>query len=184
MKTLGYAFFGHDNGSYAFLDDPGIRRCKCGLYFEKWDHIPTTLHLRKRTLDVSATYDGAEIVSQRFHSLYLQESWTGLEFRPLLKEPGFFQIVSKTVIKFDAEKRKTRFLDRCDVCGRFRAVAGVTPVFLRDGETIPAKAFGRSDIEFGTGPEMAPLMMCGVEVASKLRTQKMKGLDLIAIASN
>lgn len=179
MQEVGYLFFGHDNMSYAFAESHNFPRCACGLHNDKWKHVPLCLQLMKKGLDVSTTYDGAKIVSQRVHQLYVDEGWTGLEFRPLPMEPGYFQIIATTSVTFDAIRRKTRFIDPCPSCGRFRSVSGATPVFLKDpNNTIPRKGFARSDLEFGTGTEMHPLMMCGVEVGRRLKAAKLKGLDL------
>jgi hypothetical protein len=182
-RTIGYVFFGHDNGSYAFFERD-VPRCACGLYDDKWNQMPLDFRLSNRSLDVSATYDGVKVVSERVRQIYIREGWSGLEFRALSLEPGFFQVISTVIVAFDVLKRKTRFLDRCTICTRFRSVSGATPVFLKERDPIPKCGFVRSDIEFGTGPEMHPLIMCGVEVGKVLKTARLKGLDLERIVLN
>lgn len=178
MKIAGFVIYGHDNQSYAFADHPSHLRCACGLYIDKWKQLPVNFRLCRRSLDVSATFDGATIVSERFRHLYQNSRWSGLEFRDLPSEPGFFQIVASAVIVFDSVTRGTRFLDLCTICGRFRSVAGATPVFLGVPGAIPSNSFVRTDVEFGTGAEMHPLIICGAETGQTLKMAGLRGLDL------
>ena len=146
--------------------------------FKKMDYVPIKLKLEKRSLDISATYDGLLIVREKFRALFIENEWRGLEFRALPLEPGFYQIVASERVEFDYYRRNTRFSDKCEQCGEFRSVAGATPAFLGENRTIPAKHFVRTDLEFGTGLEKSPLLICGTEVGQALRSAKLKGLEL------
>lgn len=180
--VLAYAFYGHDNESYAFVD---ARKCDCGkIILNKDLQTPHQSFLKIRTMDVSSTYDGAVIVSEKFKKVYSENHWTGLEFRALPGEHGFYLIVGIEIFRFDRVRRKTIFSDQCEICGEYRQVAGSFPVFFMDPNEIPHKGFARSDIEFGSNQEKHSLLICSASVGKMLENQNLEGLDLIKISQS
>ena len=75
----------------------------------------------------------------------------------------------------------TRFEDKCSSCGIYAAVAGATPAFLRANEVVGSDEFVRTDIEFGSGDEQHPLIICGERAAEILREAALKGIELAAL---
>jgi hypothetical protein len=198
----GYRASLQDNDSYAFrvypplttsqrihqeivpaMSEPsitGVRRCQvCGELLNKWDEPLTGLVVRTRRYDVSLTYDGIVVVSPIFRSVYSDSSLHGLTFRALPDDPEFEALQCDQVVEFDGARRKTRFVKQCSTCGRFESVVGATPVFLRPGCVIGESQFVRTDLEFGSGDEKHPLLLCGSLAADVLRKSKLKGLELI-----
>ncbi len=159
---------------------PGQNRCPvCGELLDKWHEPLTGLRLRKRKLDISCTYDGVTVASERFKQAYEEAQLSGLEFRQLPDDPEFFAIQAVRSVPFDAERRKTRFENKCLECGRFESVVGAHPVCLQPGAKIEPNEFVRTDLEFATGDEKHPLLLCGVEAAAALEQSKLKKLDLV-----
>ena len=68
----------------------------------------------------------------------------------------------------------------CDSCGVPTEAAGATPAFLT-GSPVLADAFFRTDVEFGSGDEMRPLLLVGTGVAESLGHQRLTGLELMPI---
>lgn len=54
-------------------------------------------------------------------------------------------------------------------------------MFLMPGASVPAKGFVRTDLEFGSGDEKTPLVLCGDEAANELRRVKLRGVDLMPV---
>lgn len=184
MTCLPHSLSAHFNDSYAFYDRTDVRRCPaCGNLTHKWEESLDDLRIRKRRkFDLSATYDGVLVVSDRFRNLYESESLAGLEFTTLPKDPTFHVPRATEVVAFDAERRGTRFEGICAVCGQYDAVAGATPVMLKSGHTIPARGFVRTDIEFGSHDEKHPIPLCGCEAARVLIEGGLRGLEIEKIA--
>jgi hypothetical protein len=199
-----YYIFGQDNDSYAFRLYPlltenqqvhqglvsdmsgarhqGIRRCvKCNELTSKWDEPLLGLVIKKRKYDISVTYDGILIVSERFKSVYTSNILSGLIFRQLPDDPRFFAVNAVRSVEFDAERRKTRFIKPCPECGRYESVVGATPVFLKVGCDVNGPEFVRTDLEFGSGDEKSPILICGPVASKALFDAKLKGMDLTPI---
>jgi hypothetical protein len=147
-----------------------VKRCeKCGDLTNKWDESLAGLVIKERQYDVSVTYDGVVVVSDVFKRACDVASLSGLAFRRLPSDPGFYSIRPLRVVPFDYERRKTRFLNKCDMCGAWEAVVGATPVFLKAGSVIGDREFVRTDLEFGNLDRKHPLILCGMESPSALQ---------------
>ena len=48
---------------------------------------------------------------------------------------------------------------------------------------MPEMGFGRTDLEFGSGDEKCPVLLCGDGAATILRKASFRGLDLEAVRS-
>lgn len=202
-----FIVYGQDNDSYAFrtypplkehqrihqelvpdmsgASRPGVHRCDaCGELTSKWDEPLVDLVIKKRRLDISITYDGVLIASQQFKSIYESNDLSGLVFRRLPDDHDFYAIHALKVVAFDAERRKTRFVTPCPRCGRFESVVGATPVFLKAGSEVEGLEFVRTDLEFGSGDEKHPLLICGQIAADSLSNAKLNGLDLSPVNEN
>ncbi len=202
---IGYYFSEQDNDSYAFrnrpgIDEdapwydlhqsvvpdmsgapvPGVRRCStCGALLAKGTEPLRGLVIKKRRFDISSTYDGVTVVSEAFRAAYDAGGLSGLRFVRLPDDSAFFSIQAKDIVAFDSERRGTRFMKQCPVCGQFESVVGATPVYLRKGNTIHDLGFGRTDLELGSDDGKSPLLLCGPSAGRALKTAKLKGLDLV-----
>jgi hypothetical protein len=207
MSTLsGYVVYEPDNDTYFFREYPkpwteikeafdsyqeltpdmsgqprhGMNRCEaCGELLDKWHEPLAGLKIKRRKYDISCTYDGLTIVSQRFRDIVEAESLHGLVFRQLPDDPGFYAIQAKPVVKFDAVRRGTTFENQCPVCGYYEEVIGATPVYLKERETVPVRGFARTDLEFASGDAKHPLLLCDLETGRVLKNAGLKGLDLV-----
>jgi len=178
-----YWFSEEFNNLYFFEGRTDVKRCPvCKELLAKWEEDLTVNHLvvpiqrRKKKYDISSSYDGVEVVSRRFKELYEHSAMTGLRFVDLGDEA--FAIRATNVVAFDAERRGTSFHKKCEACGRYESVTGATPVYLLPGEIVPHMGFARTDLEFASGDEKGPLLLCGDEVAKILWAAKLKGIVL------
>ena len=163
-------------------EDGRCKRCpRCRALLDKWNEPLDRLRAGKRKLDFGTTYDGVNIVSPRFRSLYEIEKLSGLTFANLASDPDFFAIRPIRSVPFDAKKRGTRFLKLCTDCGIYESVVGATPVFLKGDPHIDSSEIVRTDLEFGTGDEKSPVLLCGELAAAVLNESGLRGIDLIPI---
>jgi hypothetical protein len=178
-----FLVYGHDNDLYFFDERDDVRRCEsCGQLLNKWEEDLTVVPIpRKLKLDVSASYDGVVVVSRRFRELYERTGMAGLRFTGLSETA--FAVQPDATVKFDTENGDTRFSDRCDDCGQYETAVCTTEAFQRDGNDVSDMGFARSDLEFGSGDEKSPLIICGDSAARILRKAKLKGLELEKVSS-
>jgi hypothetical protein len=163
---------------------PEVRRCKeCGEMLSKWEEPLVGLVVKKRQYDIGTTFDGIMVVSSQFKSVCEDNELTGLVFRQLPSDPSYFAISATDVVAFDAARRKTRFLKPCCHCGHFQSIVGATPVYLKSGSYIENRGFTRTDLEFGSGDEKHPLLICGGVAAEVLSRANLKGIDLEPVAN-
>jgi hypothetical protein len=135
--------------------------------------------MRVRRFDVSYTYDGYLIVSERFRDI-AEEAGTRCISLPSVS--GFYSLLVENEVPFDTVRRRTRFEQPCDECGRYFVVAGATPAFLKVEAELPDQMF-RTDLEFGTGNEQHPLIIAGPRTADRLLVAGFDGLDLTPVGN-
>lgn len=176
-----FVTFGQDNGLYYFQERDDLVRCEsCGTLLRKWEADLEVVSMRRRIRhDVSTSYDGVLVVSERFLEVYRHERMTGLEIRPV--QGGLFSIIATREVAFDAIARGTRFANRCDCCGEYESVVGATPAILVSPDEIEPLEFVRTDLEFGSNDAKAPLLICGEAAAAALVAAKLRGLDIEAV---
>jgi len=141
--------------------------------------VEPKFQLARRDFDISYTYDGYLIASDRFKDAV---EGSGARFAGLPAEPGYYVVEVDAIVRFDAQRRRTRFDKLCVECGRYFGVSGATPVFLLPGEIVPTGKLVRTDLEFGTGDEQHPIVIAGASLARHLEESALSGLSLRAIA--
>ena len=141
------------------------------------EYINPKFKAKRRTWDISATYDGYLLVSRRFCKFCQQQGWEGATFVPLPADNDFFVLRISNVLPFDARRRE----DPCPTCGGFYNVIGPIPVYLRDVTEPIQEGFFRSDLEFASGPEQHPLILIGVGTAEKLQKQALRKLNMVEV---
>lgn len=112
--SIGFVMSGPDNDSYMLRGPGSPPVCgSCGLLSGRaW--VDPGFELRDRRFDVSYTYDGYLIVSQRFKDV---ADGVGTRFIGLPSISGFYALVVENVLPFDTVRRKTRFEQRATSAG-------------------------------------------------------------------
>lgn len=147
------------------------------------NYVHPKFRAKKRTWDISSTYDGYCIVSSRFRQFCEQQGWRGMQFVTLPSDNDFFVLRISKTLTFDAERRETRFEDPCPTCKSYFNVIGANPAYLHGIKSPIKEGFFRSDLEFGSGHEQHPLILIGVETAKKLKDQGFRNYDLHAVTT-
>ncbi len=175
-----------DNGGFydwRFGKDgmPHPATCKtCGSKINP-DYVNAAYRVLKRKRDITFTYDGYTLVSNRLRDYLREHNYPGVELITLPNDKDFYWLRSNRTIKFDIERRGTRFEKFCNTCGNYFNVIGAIPIYIKEAnETLP-DGFYRTDIEFGSGHEQHPIIVVGPKTGEQLRLMKFIGLELRAI---
>ena len=164
---------GSDN---ALLPDvQGVSVCAaCGFKTSTF-FINPTFKVRRRTLDVSFTYDGYAICSLKVLEAVHRAGLTGARFEALPGDREFTVLIPSTVVAFDTARRQTRFGELCPTCGLYGSVAGATPAYLREQ---PVTDFCRSDVLFGSGNSRWPLLLVSAAAKHMIQRERLQGFEL------
>jgi hypothetical protein len=178
--SQGYSLSGYDNDSFmcsstdrVFDNMNGLEVCpKCG-YRTNFNYINSEFRVKRRTNDISYTYDGYCIVSLKFKEACERAHFQGMQFVQLPSDSEYFYLMPSCVVKFDTEKRKTRFEKKCEVCGYYEAVAGATPAFIKEVLTAD---ICKTDILFGSGNAKHPIVLITKKAKEVFEQEKLKGI--------
>jgi hypothetical protein len=176
MNIVAYQITGNDNGAHYFREAPESVFCPACDSVNDPTYVPTRLlHVRSR-YPFSYTYDNRPIATEAFRNYCLERDPDGLEFVRVNAAPELYVMSAKRIVEFDAQKRRTKFIRPCDVCGRFTEVIGASPGFLRNVDTPLDCRFYRSDLEFGSRRNKHPVLLVGPELRYGLEKHKFKSM--------
>jgi hypothetical protein len=167
-----------DNDSYMCASTDhvhvdGVPTCvSCGYKTDPY-FINPLFRVKRRTYDLSSTYDGYDIASLKFVEACNRNHLAGLSFLPLPSDDGFFAIRPESFVKFDAEARKTRFEGLCSTCGGYKSVAGAHPVFLLER---PSTDLSATDQLFGSGNCRSRVILSTDRAKGILSRERLAGL--------
>lgn len=206
MKKLivGYSLSGHDNDSYMlgeetrcaqsdeereffdwrFLKNGKQHPATCPKCGRKTDegYIDPGFRLHKKSMDISSTYDGYIIVSERFKGFLESQAITGVELIALPSQPKHYWLVIRNVLEVDTNKSLgIRFLYYCDVCECYAGVFGTNDLRFKGVESPIAKGVYRTDLKFAQAHEQSPMIVVGAETGAAIKAAKFKGVCLIKI---
>ena len=149
---IAYSMSAVDGDSYYFEDASASVFCPgCGSCVDD-SYVPSSLRVGRPVYDACYTYDCRLIVSQKFKDFHDRHGCGPAEFRLVNRKPRWYMFRPTRVLKFDAERRGTRFMDHCSTCDQYESVVGATPAFLRNLCGPIGNGFYRTDLEFGSGP--------------------------------
>ncbi len=163
---VGYTILDPDMDAFMLGDmvlDP------CARYGNIYDHkiINPGFKVPNRGKNISTTYEGYTIVSEKFKAFCETGGYKGIEFLSLPGSPGFYWFLVNNILVFDFEARGTEFLNFSEKCKGYEEVIGATPVCLREPAILEDK-FYRTDLFFGSFEGKSPVYMVGEETKKKL----------------
>jgi hypothetical protein len=163
---LGYSISGCDNG-YHMLGKAELP--ECAKYMDVYQINKVNLQKEFRSIkeDLSYTYDGFSIVTEKFREFCEKEGYGGLEFVALSGSQPYFWFKIHTVIEFDSVRRRTRFLEFNAECNGYEEIIGAHPVILKNNPVL-ADGFYRTDLCFGSYSGKSPTYCVGIETRRKL----------------
>jgi hypothetical protein len=196
-----FSLSGHDNNSYMLGEDtfkvtePEQRKyfdwrfslngkqhpstcLSCGRKIDD-DYVNPEFLLRKKSMDISSTYDGYTIVSSKFKSFIESKYIPNIEFVSLPSAPDHYWMRVHSIIKVDKEKSQgIRFLYYCDDCETYAGVFGTSMLRFQDvGDEFPSGIY-RTDLLFAQSHEQHPVLLVDPELAKEIKEQNFKGTCL------
>lgn len=157
-------------------DDPKVPRCPaCGFRTNFLSHNPLYRQPRKRKSDFLVTYDGSKIVTHVFRDFCLSEGYKGIRLPEFRNDPDHFHLLVDDVVKFDAKRRETRFIDFCPVCENYDEVIGADPAYLIRKTPLNDGIY-RTDLLFAGGDRKRPVIIIAPETKRKMEAANLKGL--------
>lgn len=164
---LGYVLSPPDNEEYMFYD---LEISQCTKYSNIYDinlvNPEFKISKKKLKLNITETYDGYKIVSERFKLFCETEGYKNLEFVNL-PISGFYWFKVYNVVNYDCVERGTRFINYNPDCNGYEEIIGATPAYLKRKDVL-ADGFFRTDICFGSFHRKSPLYLVGVLTKQKL----------------
>jgi len=196
--TVAFILYGHDDDSYMlgkstyrppeaerylyhdwrFGKDGVPHPATCPTCGRKVDRnfVSAAFKVKKRRRDITATYDGYALVSQRFFDLCNENEWGSGQFVPLPADRKFYWLKPSRLLEFEGKRSA-----QCPTCLGFCSLTRPAPVFLDRLSSPLLEGFYRSDLEFGSGPEQSFVIVASYSLGLKLRAAKLVGLDLEAL---
>lgn len=178
--SKSYSISGYDNDSFmcssvdrVFENTDGLEVCPACGYRTNFNYINSDFRVKRRTNDISYTYDGYCIVSLKFKEACERAHFKSLQFSQLPGDKEYFHLVPSCVVEFDTEKRNTRFKKKCETCGNFESVVGANPAFIKGELTSD---ICRTNILFGSGNAKHPLILVSSKVKETFEREKLKGV--------
>lgn len=169
---LGYSINVPDNDHYMYEK---LMLPSCAKYKDVYsiNMLDPAFKFKKRKPNISTTWDGFLIVSELFKKFCQEENYSGLQFVTLPAAINFYWLKVHNIKKFDAEARKTQFLDYSEKCKGYGGVYGATPVCLKDKAELTDN-FYRTDISFGDYEKKSPIYLVGEATKQKLKNAGFK----------
>jgi len=174
-----YSVSVNDNNSYmcsctdrVFDDVIGVEVCPECHYRTNFEFVNPNFAIKRKTYDLSATYDGYFIASLKLKEAITREGLTGIEFVTINKEPDYFVMFVGNLVSFDAEARNSRAEKYCSACGNYESFVGATPAFLKE---TPNSELSRTDIAFGSGNAKHPILIASENFVAFIKRENLVG---------
>lgn len=148
MTTIHGCYISRPDAKAFYFEDTDAPACAvCGLVDDPcW--INPAFEIGRKRYDISATYDGADVVSRRFVDFC--GDWGGVRFLELPNTEGMHLMIVERVVKFDDGLDERSQTSLCPRCGRYVEIAGPRPLCPSRGETIQ-RGFSRTEFLYGSG---------------------------------
>lgn len=183
MKHIShYVLWAADNDCYWIpeLKDPRYCCPICASKLSRSIENPD-FYLKKKNYDISITYDGFLIASDKFvtalKKVFMNNIFECVPIKADKRYRGnYFKVEFRDILEIDQEKAVPEFGSVCSSCGQFEHVVGARGYYLH-GAPLGAGIF-RTDIEFGSGFEKSPAIVVGVDSVEMLKVAGLKGVSL------
>jgi len=178
---IAYEISGPDNDSYLYPDGWGKNICEVFDFIEKRErYLTEDFKVRKSKFNFSYTYDSALIVSQKFKDFCLKNKYLDLYFFPLKKQSNLYLLKIENLIEYDRERGEVNFEEFQEECNKYHSVTGANPTFLKTKEVIKDGVY-RTDLRFGSGYELSPCIIIGVNTFKKMQIENFRDIDFTEI---
>lgn len=171
---LGYLLIPSDNGT-SMLDNVDLPPCARNSNIYAINLIDLSKKI-KGNRDVTSTYDGFMIVSEKFKQFCEREKYEQLEFVALPAKPGFYWFKPHKVVSFEKNCHdKFEYHDFDKECNGYAEITFGWFVELEEKKLL-ADGFYRTDVCFGSFEGKSPLCLLGAATRGKMKKEKFTGV--------
>ncbi len=164
-----------ENGAHMLPDDDTGLVCPECTRLLNCNYINPKFKVPKKCPDISHTYDGFQVVSQKFREIIETEGYQGVEFISIPACPFFLMRVTN-VLEF-SRPSELKFEDLCHSCGRYASVWGLLHVKVIVPFSGVCEGLYRSDIEMGYRQSIAPILIVPEATKLTLKKNKLTGVE-------
>lgn len=180
--TLAFRLSGAPNGGYmcggadkVMSGLVGLAICsECG-YRTDFEYTNLDLRLRSKKYDLSETYEGAFVVSERFKLFCESSHYRGLRFVGLPLSKGFYHMLVGQLLPLDAERIGIKRQGLCGTCGNYREVFGLSTCHVIGLQSPLGDGIWRSDMLVGSGNWKGGVTYVGPVTRERMRDAGLRG---------
>jgi len=174
-KVVAKMLDGGNTDSYMYIDQK-VRPDSCPICHNKLNLVPNLLIKVHSKDDLSSTYDGYDVISEKFYNFCKEGGYKNLRIIPLEKSKGFYFFEPMDVFGLDYEFCRTKFIDKRDCCGSYDEVIR-PPVIKAKNYKIESNDFiMKAEYYFGSYSYKGDVIIVGTETAKKMKAYGLKGL--------
>jgi hypothetical protein len=133
------------------------------------------LRARFRKYDYVVTYDGYDLVSEKFKNFCEKNQYTGLEFVILPNTLGYYWLKANVILELDLTQMDCLFEQYSEKYKTYWGVYRPNPLYFKKPEELK-DGFYRTDICFGDAYSKHPILIIGLETKLKIITEGLKGV--------
>ena len=145
---LGYALIVPDI-DMEMLENIALNDCAKYSNIYELNVVDSEFKIVGKKRNISSTYDGFKIVSQKFKAFCENQKYTGLEFIELPQEPKYYWFKVNNIVHYDIEARGVKFLNYNEFCDGFEEIIGAHPVCLMSNSVLEETS-NRKDLSLGS----------------------------------
>ncbi|MGI9464263.1 MAG: hypothetical protein ACR2OM_10000 [Aestuariivirgaceae bacterium] len=161
MRILAYTLSGADNRAYFYDTAPKSIFCRTyGGVVDK-EFAPVRLTLERPVMDVSFTYDGQAIVTEKFKQFCAKRGFEGGRFVQVNYEPVLYHFTAGRTLIVDEARSSIEYGRLCKTCGQYNSIAGGTVLDRSFQHDIDTGLF-RTDISYGMNRGVGPNIIVGL----------------------
>ncbi len=178
-KVIAKSLSSVDICDFMYYDKNSRPDC-CPICHNKLHFIPNQdISVKLKRSDIGCTYDGYDIVSEKFYNFCMEGKYPGLIFTPLEKSKGLFFFEATEIFGLDYaynEHIKTKFLNKRDCCGTYDEVISPPMVRAKTYKMASNDFIMTADYFWGSHERKGKLKIVGTETAQKMKEYGLKGI--------
>ncbi|TGJ98362.1 hypothetical protein EHQ53_01150 [Leptospira langatensis] len=162
---------------WMYAENGSIHHSLCETCGSKksFDYVNPDFKLKRGVYDLSITYDGYLIASQRFKDFCVRKDFSGIQFERIRHDVSFYILRINNVLHLNESKMTHRKTNFCSSCNEYSSI--VKPGTLHFSENIDEveNSLFESNIHFGSSHEKHPLILATSDIVDEFAIEGFKG---------
>jgi hypothetical protein len=163
-----------DDYMYENIDD---RKDICPICHNTLGHIPNqSVVIHNRNWDLSTTYDGYWIISEKFYDFCKEGNYKNLRIIPLSNSKGLYYFEPMDIFGLDYELYGTKYINKRDCCGSYDEIIKPPVIKAKDFNIESNDFIMKSGTLFGPHEKKIFTIIIGNETAKKMKAYGIKNI--------